>query len=175
MKKLWNVSLAAALLVGGVSVYAEDDEMEHARPMQSKPLSKQDQSAAALYKKECSACHMAYQPEFLPKRSWDKTMKGLDNHFGTDATMDTVDSNTVQNYLMTYASKNDRITDMRGAVALRISQTPHFVKEHRKISKKMITQPAVKSIANCNACHTKAEVGSYREREINIPNYGRWE
>ena len=76
---------------------------------------------------------------------------------------------------MTYASKNDRITDMKGAVALRISQTPHFVKEHREITQKMITQPEVKSIANCTACHTKAETGSYREREIHIPNYGRWE
>ncbi|MDQ1299029.1 MAG: hypothetical protein QG558_1568 [Campylobacterota bacterium] len=175
MKKIWNISLAVALFVGGVYVYADEDEREHARPMQSKPLSKQDQSAAALYKKECSACHMAYQPEFLPKRSWDKTMKGLDNHFGTDATMDLADTSTVQNYLMTYASKNERITDMKGAVALRISQTPHFVREHREVTKKMITQPAVKSIANCNACHTKAEAGSYREREINIPNHGRWE
>jgi len=174
MKTLLNLTLVTALLAGGVYLYADDDEME-VRPTQSKPLSKHDQTAAALYKKECSACHMAYQPGFLPKRSWDKTMKGLDNHFGTDATMDPADTKTVQNYLMAYASKNDRITDMRGAVALRISQTPHFVSEHREISKKMITQPAVKSIANCNACHTKAESGSYREREINIPNYGRWE
>lgn len=69
MKKIWNISLAVALFVGGVYVYADEDEREHARPMQSKPLSKQDQSAAALYKKECSACHMAYHPSFLPKRS----------------------------------------------------------------------------------------------------------
>jgi hypothetical protein len=25
------------------------------------------------------------------------------------------------------------------------------------------------------ACHTKADKGSYSEREINIPNYGKWE
>lgn len=175
MKIFLNISLAAALFVGGVYLYADDDEMEHSRPAYSKPLSKQDQASAALYKKECGACHMAYQAGFLPKRSWDKTMKGLDNHFGTDATMDAADTKTIQNYLMTYASKNDRITDMKGAVALRISQTPHFVKEHREISKKMITQPEVKSIANCTACHTKADAGSYREREIHIPNYGRWE
>jgi len=174
MKTLWNLSLAAALLAGGVYVYA-DDEKEHTRPIQSKPLSKHDQSATALYKKECGACHMAYQPGFLPKRSWDKTMKGLDNHFGTDATMDTNDTQTIQNHLMTYASKNDRITDIKGAVALRISQTPHFVREHREVTKKMIAQPEIKSIANCTACHTKAQAGSYREREINIPNYGRWE
>ena len=49
------------------------------------------------------------------------------------------------------------------------------VREHREIPKKLILQPEVKSFANCNACHTKAESGSYREREIRIPNYGRWE
>jgi len=174
MKTLLNLSLITALLAGGIYLYA-DDEREQVRPTQSKPLSKHDQSAAALYKKECGACHMAYQPSFLPKRSWDKTMKDLDNHFNTDATMDSNDTKTIQNYLMTYASKDDRISDMKGGVALRISQTPHFVKEHREIAKKMITQPEVKSIANCTACHTKAQAGSYREREINIPNYGRWE
>ena len=118
---------------------------------------------------------MAYQPQFLPKRSWDKTMKTLDNHFGTDASLDPKDHKTIQNYLASHASKNDQMVDMRGAVALRISETPYFVREHREVTKKMVTQPEVKSFANCNACHTKATSGSYREREIRIPNYGRWE
>ena len=38
--------------------------------------------------KECSACHMAYQPQLLPARSWDALMKGLDNHFGETASLD---------------------------------------------------------------------------------------
>lgn len=179
MTKFLNLSVAALLLAGGVYLYADDDEHEehehHHSTMVAKPLTQQDKVTVALYTKECGSCHMAYQPQFLPKRSWDKTMKTLDNHFGTDATLDPADYKTLNNYLLTHASKNDQLADMRGAVALRISETPYFVREHREVTKKMVTQPAVKSFANCNACHTQALNGSYREHEVRIPNYGRWE
>lgn len=178
MTKILNLSVVALLLAGGVYLYADDDHEEgeqHRASTVGIVLNKQDQAAAALYKKECSSCHMAYQPSLLPKRSWDKTMKTLDNHFGTDASLDPQDHKTIQNYLASHASKNDQVVDIRGAVALRISETPYFVREHREVTKKMLTQPEVKSFANCNACHTQAINGSYREREIRIPNYGRWE
>ena len=179
MKTILNLSVAALILAGGAYLYADDDREEgehrHHSSMVTKPLSKQDQAATALYTKECGACHFAYQPEFLPKNSWDKTMKRLDNHFGTDATLEPIDYKTIQNYLMVHASRNDRMTDTKGAVAIRISETPYFVREHREIPKKMVTQPEVKSFANCASCHTKAASGSYREREVRIPNYGRWE
>lgn len=179
MKTLLNLSVAAIILAGGAFLYADDDAHEeyehHKSSAAAKPLTPQEKAATALYTKECGSCHMAYQPQFLPKRSWDKTMNTLDNHFGTDATLDPADHKTIQNYLAAHASKNDRISDMKGSVALRISETPHFVREHREIPKKFIRQPEVKSLGNCNACHTKAESGSYRERDIRIPNYGRWE
>ncbi|ADR34133.1 Dihem cytochrome c [Sulfuricurvum kujiense DSM 16994] len=178
MMKFLNLSVAALILAGGVYLYAEDEHEEHEHRSSSvvaKPMTPQEKSTVALYQKECGSCHMAYQPQFLPKRSWDKTMNTLENHFGTDATLDPSDHKTIQNYLATHASKNDRTSDMKGAVALRISETPYFVREHREVTKKMVTQPEVKSFANCNACHTQASSGSYREREIRIPNYGRWE
>ncbi|MDQ1340923.1 MAG: hypothetical protein QG567_2081, partial [Campylobacterota bacterium] len=53
--------------------------------------------------------------------------------------------------------------------------TGYFIKEHKGIKPKLIEQKDVKSLANCMACHTKADKGSYSEREINIPNYGKWE
>lgn len=177
MKTLWKISFAALLLTGGVYVYA-DDEHEEGKGHHSavvKPLSKQDIASAALYQKECGACHMAYQPYFLPKRSWEKMMNTLENHFGTDASLDPKDHKEIQNVMVTYASTNERISDTKGGIPLRISQTPHFVREHREIPKKMVSQSEVKSFANCTACHTKAASGSYREREIRIPNYGRWE
>lgn len=179
MKTLLNLSVAAMILAGGAFLYANEDEHEvHEHPKTSaaaKPLTAQEKSTAALYTKECGSCHMAYQPEFLPRRSWEKTMNTLENHFGTDATLDPTDHKTIQNYLAAHASKNDRMRDMKGAVALRISETPYFVREHHEVTKKMVTQSQVKSFANCNACHTQAANGSYREREIRIPNYGRWE
>lgn len=118
---------------------------------------------------------MAYQPYFLPKRSWEKMMNTLGDHFGTDASLDPQDQKAIQHVLMSHASKNDRISNTEGKFPLRITQTPHFLQEHREIPKKMVTQPEVKSFANCTACHTKAASGSYREREIRIPHYGRWE
>lgn len=179
MIKVLNLSIAALLLAGGVYLYAEEDEREehehHASSVVAKPLTKQDKATVALYQKECGACHFAYQPEFLPKSSWDKTMKSLNNHFGTDATLDPADHKTIQNYLLTHASKYDRMIGMGGEIAIRISDTPNFKHEHREIPKKMVTQAEVKSFANCAACHTKASSGSYREREIRIPNYGSWE
>ena len=39
----------------------------------------------AVVLKECGACHMAFQPQMLPKRSWGKIMSELPNHFGEDA------------------------------------------------------------------------------------------
>ncbi|MBV5320746.1 MAG: diheme cytochrome c [Sulfuricurvum sp.] len=178
MTKIVNLSIAALLLAGGVYLYADDDEHEeheHKRSAVAKPMTPQEKSTAALYTKECGACHFAYQPEFLPKSSWDKTMKTLDSHFGTDATLDPQDHKTIQNYLASHASRYDRMTGMGGAIAIRISETPNFKHEHREIPKKMVTQADVKSFANCAACHTKAASGSYREREVRIPNYGSWE
>ncbi len=178
MKTLLKLSVVAMILAGGVFLYADDDEheeREHHRFSMVVPLTLQEKATVALYTKECGACHMAYQPQFLPKRSWDKTMKTLDNHFGSDATLDSGDYKTIQNYLMSHASKNDQMSDIKGGIALRISETPYFVREHRDVSKKMVTQPAVKSFANCNACHTQATNGRYGEQEIRIPNYGRWE
>jgi hypothetical protein len=178
MIKVLNLSIAALLLAGGVYLYADDDEHEEHEQKRSavaKPMTPQEKSTVALYTKECGACHFAYQPEFLPKSSWDKTMKTLDNHFGTDATLDPQDHKTIQNYLASHASRYDRMTGMGGAIAIRISETPNFKHEHREIPKKMVTQADVKSFANCAACHTKAASGSYREREVRIPNYGSWE
>ncbi|MDK9694692.1 MAG: diheme cytochrome c [Sulfurimonas sp.] len=49
------------------------------------------------------------------------------------------------------------------------------MQKHRELSAKHIEQKEVKSLANCMACHTKSDKGSYNEREINIPNFGKWE
>ncbi|NQV99407.1 MAG: cytochrome C, partial [Rhodospirillales bacterium] len=40
-----------------------------------------------LVRKECGACHMAFQPAFLPAKSWDKMLGELSNHFGEDASL----------------------------------------------------------------------------------------
>ena len=42
----------------------------------------------ASFKNECSSCHLAYPPALLTAPDWQRTMAGLKDHFGTDASVD---------------------------------------------------------------------------------------
>ena len=139
----------------------------------------------ALYTKECASCHFGYQPQLLPKRSWVKMMGELENHFGSDASLEEEDRLSIEEYLVQNAGDTPKASykhfrKINRSIAAdetpqRISQTRYFVKEHRGIAQHLITQKEVKSISNCKACHTTADRGSYGERAIFIPNYGRWD
>ena len=191
MKKYLIMAVSAAAFIGGVALFADDNERyerriyEHSKTnMQTNMPKRALNEFEKTYQKECGSCHMAYQPEFLPKRSWSRMMDTLDNHFDTDATLDPNDHKTILTYLTSNAGDSKYTTKHfskmsnsvpRDEAPLRISETPYFMKEHRKIPKRFIEQKEVKSLANCNACHTTAEQGSYSERAIKIPNYGRWD
>ena len=125
----------------------------------------------ALYQKECASCHFGYQPALLNKASWEKVMTNLSDHFGTDASLGKVESEQILNYLVTNAGSG-KIT--ANNTTMQITKSPYFIKEHRKITPNLIEQKEVGSLANCMACHTTADKGSYSERAIVIPNYGSW-
>jgi nitrate/TMAO reductase-like tetraheme cytochrome c subunit len=165
MKKVLIIAAVAATLMSGVTLFGAE-------------------SAQMMYQKECGSCHMAYQPQLLPQRSWSKMMKKLDNHFDVDASLDANYNKTILVYLTSNAgdvkASTKYFSKMSNSITsnetpLRISQTPYFLREHRKIPKRFIEQKEVKSLANCTACHTTANQGSYSERAIKIPNYGRWD
>lgn len=122
-----------------------------------------------LYIKECGSCHMAYQPALLNKTSWLAMTNNLSKHFGTDASLEPKELKLINDYLSKEGNGRSQKTYES------ISSQEWFIKEHRKIEKKYITQLSVKSIANCGACHAKSAKGDYRERNIMIPGYGRWE
>ena len=137
-----------------------------------------------LYIKECGSCHFPYQPGLLPANAWNKMMVNLDKHFETDATIDTEDLQTLTKYLndnsaeknMQYKRSNRIVSSIpAGQIPDSISTTPYIIKKHNELKKSMITQPEVKGLFNCMACHTTADKGSYSERDIKIPNFGRWE
>ncbi|WP_200762218.1 diheme cytochrome c [Nitrosophilus alvini] len=161
----------------------EDDYKESKRIKKYENVTKTSQEYR-LYKEECGSCHMAYQPEFLLKRSWEKMMQTLEDHFGTDASLEGEEYKKVYEYLMKNAADSKRVRGEFKEIAksiagyetpLRISETYYFKKEHRKIPAELVTQKEVKSIANCGACHKRAQDGIYSERDIFIPNYGKWD
>ncbi|WP_419771047.1 MAG: diheme cytochrome c [Candidatus Marinarcus sp.] len=138
----------------------------------------------ALYLKECGSCHFAYQPGLLPEKAWTKMMGNLANHFDSDASLDEQTTATLTHYLqqnsaekfMEYKRSSRIVKSLRGnETPDSISSTPYMKRKHDEIRPSLITQKEVKGIFNCIACHTTADKGIYSERDIKIPNYGRWE
>ncbi|QOP43992.1 cytochrome C [Sulfurimonas sediminis] len=178
MKKIVILMICNGLVFAGGMAYNQVTDFRE---------KKSNSKEKALYINECGSCHMPYQPQFLPKKSWIKMMKNLDNHFKTDATVEPEDYKNLKDFLLKNASdskESKRVGKYYRKIAnsipkhktlLRISNAPYFQKEHREFPKKYITQKEVKSIANCIACHKDAEKGTYQERSIFIPNYGRWD
>lgn len=116
---------------------------------------------------ECGSCHIAYPPRLLPAPAWRRTMSQLDKHFGADASLDAKTAAEIGVFLEHNAASGRRA---RGpADTLRITETPWFVSEHDKVPAAIWKLPAVKSAANCAACHTLAEQGDFRERNIRVP------
>lgn len=151
-------------------------------PLALTAMFSQDLAQKELYNKECATCHMGFQPQFLPKRSWNKLMDNLSNHFDTDASLSKESLNKIKTYLEENSSDSKALygeaaefaqSIKKDSTPLRISEIRKFQREHRKITTKMIEQKEVKSIANCAACHKDANEGTYRERNIHIPNFGK--
>lgn len=120
------------------------------------------------YQQECSACHVAYPPKLLSVASWRTVMSGLDKHFGSDASLDAATQADILHFLEQNAGKRE--TSLNGKPQLRITETSWFVQEHSgELPRNIWKHPAVKSAANCAACHTAAEKGNFSERTLRLP------
>ncbi len=117
---------------------------------------------------ECGECHMAFQPQMLPKRSWERLMGGLGDHFGEDASIDPKTQKKIHEFLTANAADSSWFGGrfMRGldsnSAPLRITETPHWIREHNEeVPESAWNRPNVSSKANCPACHRRAHLGDY--------------
>jgi hypothetical protein len=119
-----------------------------------------------VYKAECGSCHVAYPPRLLPAVSWQQLMQGLSRHFGSDASLDAKASDEISRYLAANAGRRDA----PAGAEPRITETRWFSKEHdEEVPAALWKSAAVKSAANCAACHTRADDGDYSERTLRLP------
>ncbi len=176
MKKLIVSLLTIAGLAVATWVFADDDDYRGRRGPDVKPVDN------ALYQTECGSCHFAYQPGFLPARSWRKLMGGLEDHFGDNAELSAEDKQAIEGYLVANAADNASerraqrfLRSIGDATPLRITEIRYFRHEHDEVPARVIKQEQIGSLSNCSACHTRANNGSYAERELRIPGVGRWE
>jgi hypothetical protein len=118
----------------------------------------------AAYQAECGSCHVAYPPALLGAGTWREIMRGLDRHFGTDASLGDSAHAQVKAYLEAGAGSS-----RRDVATLRISDASWFRHEHGEIAAATWKSAAVKSAANCGACHRQADRGDFGERSLRVP------
>ncbi len=127
------------------------------------PSPKPDQA----YAQECGACHIAYPATLLPAPSWQHLMKGLDQHFGTDASLAPDVNQALTAWLVNQASHARR--QREAPPQDRITRAAWFVREHHEVPKAVWGHPSVKSAARCDACHPGAARGDFNEHAVRLP------
>lgn len=182
----WQLAVAVLLMsIAMTAAHADDDDDDEDRGRSSAKSAAQagdndvqyrrgskrgrkPQVSNAKWKEECGSCHMAYPPRFLSAESWRAMMAGLDKHFGSDASLDAAAATEIGDFLEKNASTKQRRSSTGNEPPLHITETRWFQSEHREVENSG-KDPRVKSLANCAACHTQADSGSFSEREIRVP------
>ena len=187
MKKFILISstVIVFLIAGYQLAFSDDDEEGYEGKGE---LFQKTPDVAAVHNKtyvaECASCHMAYPPGLLPARSWQKLMGGLSNHFGDNAELDPVTTVELTRYLVDNSADESNYRRSRKimrsldshSIPLRITELPYIQHKHDEIPQRFIrANKQVGSLSNCVACHRGAEQGSFSERDISIPGYGRWD
>jgi mono/diheme cytochrome c family protein len=151
-----------------------------------KRLKEVDRVTNERYAEECSACHFAYQPGLLPARSWKKLLdsKALADHFGENAELGEEVRLEIEKYAVANAADESNYKRSRKLMAsipnkstpLRITETPYIKEKHSEIPKELIAgNPQVKSLSNCNHCHTRADKGVFDDDTVYIKGHGSWD
>lgn len=121
------------------------------------------------YEQECAACHIAYPPGLLPAASWQRLMGALDQHYGSDASLDAASVQAISQWLDRHAGTYKRVAE--APPDNRITRSAWFLRKHRagEVPPELWRHAAVKSASNCAACHTQAAQGRFNEHEIRLP------
>jgi mono/diheme cytochrome c family protein len=154
-RSLLLASLCTALLASPPA-WADDEHAGRSTPL------------TAAYRQECGACHTAYAPGLLPAASWQRVMKGLDRHYGSDASLDATAARQIGSWLQANAGTGRRVS-LDGPPQDRITRAAWFEREHRHIPAAAWTHASVGSAANCAACHTDADQGRFSEHSLRVP------
>ena len=117
------------------------------------------------YIAECASCHAPFPARMLPAASWSAIMNTLNRHYGVDASLDGSAARELTRWLTDNASQRsaNRPPDDR------LTLSADFIRKHREVPTTTWSKAAVKSPANCAACHGDAAEGAFRERNVRIP------
>jgi cytochrome c553 len=178
--------VAASLLAGSAPAWPEERaevraEESYARWLFTIERRKEVRPVTdTAYQRDCGECHLAYQPGLLPARSWEVLLsrEALGRHFGVNAEIDAGVLRGLRAYALANAadqsySKRSRkiaVSTSAGPVPLRISGLRVVARAHAHIpAPRAAANPAVKTMAACDACHTQAAQGIYGGDTVRLP------
>lgn len=119
------------------------------------------------YMQECGSCHVAYPARLLPAVTWQRVMGNLERHYGVDASLDAATAQPLAAWLTAWAARGRRAS--AAPPEDRITRSRWFVREHDEVPPATWLHAAVKSAANCAACHRGAEQGDFDDDDVRIP------
>jgi len=173
------VLLAATLMLCSAAVPAQESLagwlFSVQRMKEFKPVSD------PTYQNECGECHLAYPPGLLPARSWEAllTADALHQHFGAHADIDAARLRLLRDYALANAADTSYTKRARkiaaatasGPAPLRITQLISIERTHRHLRAEQVAgNPNVKSLSQCDACHTQAAQGVFDNDTVSIPS-----
>lgn len=123
------------------------------------------QPPPAKYLEECASCHVPFPAKMLPAASWRALLSSLDNHFGTDASIDAPTARAFSQWLSENASRRMSTRPPQD----RLTQSAEFIRKHREIATSVWLRPAIAGASNCAACHTNTAQGRFSEHDVRIP------
>lgn len=164
--------LAAAVIAAGVVGAAVLVADLSARPVRGLPPTAIDPLAAS----ECGACHFAYPPSLLPRRSWAALFDRLGDHFGEDASLPEDRARRLAAFYTSGAAETvdteagNRLRRVDPAEPLRITATPFWKWRHAEIPDAVFAAAPVGGRGNCGACHADATAGRFLPTAIAVPS-----
>lgn len=128
------------------------------------------------YRENCGGCHFPYQPELLPSGSWDKILKGFEDHFGEVIEFEPESKKIIAEYLKSNAAEYSSaklslkiLRSLGNQTSPRITQIPYIQRKHHEIKSDVFKRESIGSLSKCLACHRTADKGIYEDDHVVIP------
>lgn len=129
----------------------------------------------AVYAKECGSCHSPHHPSVAASATWEAVLRGLDGHFGENASLEQPVTRSLAAYLAANSAEHwdtqaaNRLVKPDAREPLRITATDGWKRLHRRVPAAVFERNSVGGSLNCSRCHRDAEAGRFDPRAIAIP------
>ncbi len=170
MKISLSLLITALFALTTVGLSLADSDKNHKRYKHPRQLAVSS-TAPQIWKDECNSCHMLYPPGLLPGAAWQQQMDTLEDHYGSNASLEAQEYQEILDYLLRASAHNHLPLEPSptSGEAPRISQTRWFEHEHDEISEARFQRESVGGRFNCVACHRNAEQGDFDDDDVKIP------